>query len=478
MLVNKKGRFIGIQSLSCLSVLVVGMAPVQVHAADGEVDADSMSLMPPARSGECYGKVRVPAQYKTESVNVITKQATNSFAITGAKFKDGTKKVLIQDGYKKLTAVQPVVTKVNDVFQVSPAKTQWVRGSAKGTIPMTDGDKRDLSAAGVNISDVAVGSCIYEHYKAPVTVNTEEQVLVSQASEKIEVQDAKFQKASENVMVKAGYNRIIEVPAVFKEVDERVLVEPATSVWKKGTGPIQRINNLTGEIMCRVDVPAVYKTVQKKVIDVAPVVTRVAQPAEYKKFDTQQLLGDAKVVRTAIPAVYKTMEKKTPNGAGSFNWLERKSSSAANGEATGRVLCHTETPAKEIKYTRTIVSTPGRVVEETIPAKYREVAVQNLQTDAASSSVPIAAVSSTVEKRIKVSDARFEWQPILCETNMTGDVVSRVQQALKDNGYAVGAIDGVLGKGTFRAIERYQGDKSLSRGGITLETMKSLGVSL
>ena len=481
MVMYKKGRFFGIQSLSCMSVLLIGLAPVQVHAAsnDGEVmDADVTSLMPPARSGECYGKVRVPAQYKTELIDVITKQATNSFAISPPKFKASSKRVMVKPGYNKLTAVQPVVATVNDVFVVTPASTRWVRGSTKGTLPITAGDKRDLGAAGIDMSDVAVGSCVYEHYKAPNVTSTSEQVLVSQVSEKIEVQDAKFEKSTENVLIKAAHNRVVEVPAVFKSVDERVLVEPATSVWKTGTGPIQRINNLTGEIMCRVDVPAVYKTVKKSVVDIAPIVTKVAKPAEYKKFDIEKLVADAKEVRTAIPAVYKTMLKKSVDGEGSYAWLDRKSTSKVNGEATGRVLCNTAVPASEIKFKRTTVTTAGRVLKEAVPAKYRQVETVELVADAASTAVPIAAVSSKVEKRTKISDARFEWQPVLCETNMTKDVVARVQQALKDNGYTVGSIDGVLGKGTYRAVERYQGDKKLSRGGITLETIKALGVNL
>lgn len=482
MVMNKKGRFVGIQALSCLPVLLVGLAPVQSLAATDEntvsLAADSTSLMPPARSGECYGKVQVPAQYKTESIDVITKQATNTFSITGPKFKDSSKRVLIKDAYTKLEAVQAVIEEVNDVFEVSPASTRWVRGGLEGTIPMTAGDKSDLVAAGVDLNDVDPGSCMYEHYKAPAITTAAEQVLISQASEKIEIEEATFRKGTENVLIKSAFNRLVEVPASFKEVDDRVLVEPATSVWKKGTGPIQRINNLTGEIMCRVDVPAVYKNIKKQVIDTAPLVTKVAQPAQYKIINIEKLVTDAKEIRTPVPAVYKTMNKKRVEGEGSFKWLDRKSRSAANGEPTGRVLCNQAIPAETIAYKRDVVTTPGRVVKTTEDPRYREVSVVELVQDSSSKIVPIPAVSTKYEKRSKISDARFEWQPILCETNVTNAVVTRLQQSLKDNGYSVGSIDGVLGKGTYRAIERYQTDKNLSRGGITMETIKSLGVSL
>ncbi len=482
MVLNKKSRFAGIQALSCLPVLLAGLTPGQALAATDDsavaMAAESTSLMPPARSGECYGKVQVPAQYKTESIDVITKQATNSFAITGPKFKDSSKRVLIKDAYTKLEAVQAVVEEVNDVFEVSPASKRWVRGGLESAIPMTAGDKSDLAEAGVNLTDIDPGTCMYEHYKAPATVTVAEQVLISQASEKIEVQEATFRKGTENVLIKSAFNRLIEVPAVFKEVEDRVLVEPATSVWKKGTGPIQRINNLTGEIMCRVDVPAVYESIKKQVVGTAPLVTKVAQAAQYKLINIEKLVVDAKEIRTPVPAVYKTMNKKRVEGEGSFSWLDRESNVAANGEPTGRVLCNQAIPAETIAYKRKVVTTPGRVVKTTEDPKYREVSVVELVQDSSSKSVPIPAVSSKYEKRTKVSDARFEWQPILCETNVTNAVVTRLQQSLKDNGYSVGSIDGVLGKGTFRAIERYQSDKNLSRGGITLETIKSLGVSL
>ena len=482
MLKNKKSRFVGVQSLSCLSMLLVVLTPMQAQAATEDaavaMSADSTSLMPPARSGECYGKVQVPAQYKTESIDVITKQASNSFAITGPKFKDSAKRVLIKDAYTKLTAIQPVTEEVNDIFEVSAAATRWVRGDLESSIPMTAGDKSDMVAAGVSLDDVEAGTCMYEHYKEPVIVDEAEQVLISQASESIEVQEATFRKGTENVLIKSSFNRMVEVPAVFKEIDDRVLVEPATSVWKKGTGPIQRINNLTGEIMCRVDVPAVYESIKKQVISTAPSVKKVAQPAQYKIINVDKLVNDAKEIRTPIAAVYKTMIKKRVDGEASFSWLNRKSASAANGKPTGRVLCNQAIPAQTIAYKRKVVTAPGRVVKTTEDPRYREVSIVELVQDSSSQSVPIAAESTKYEKRIKVSDARFEWQPILCETNVTNAVVTRLQQSLKDNGYSVGSIDGILGKGTYRAIERYQSDKNLSRGGITMETIKALGVSL
>jgi hypothetical protein len=55
-------------------------------------------------------------------------------------------------------------------------------------------------------------------------------------------------------------------------------------VWKKGRGPIEKIDAATGEIMCLVEVPATYK-----VMDTPPTTREVTVPAEYKTVKVQKL---------------------------------------------------------------------------------------------------------------------------------------------------------------------------------------------
>lgn len=57
------------------------------------------------------------------------------------------------------------------------------------------------------------------------------------------------------------------VPAVYKTTTEEVLESPAQTVWKKGRGPIEKLDNATGEIMCLVEIPAKYRTIQKVVLE-------------------------------------------------------------------------------------------------------------------------------------------------------------------------------------------------------------------
>jgi len=104
--------------------------------------------------------------------------------------------------------------------------------------------------------------------------------------------------------------------------------------------------------------------------------------------------------------------------------------------------------------------------------------VRKLVSNASEKRSAIPAEYKTVSKRSKVSGESLEWRQVLCETNMTKDVAMRVQQALKDAGYNVGAVDGIPGGATLRAVEEYQRKKGLPTGGLTIRTLESRGVGI
>ena len=58
----------------------------------------------------------------------------------------------------------------------------------------------------------------------------------------------------------------------------------------------------------------------------------------------------------------------------------------------------------------------------------------------------------TVWKKGAGPITRIEWRPVLCQTNMSADVVRRIQTALKSSGHNPGPIDGVMGHETMVAV--------------------------
>ncbi len=138
----------------------------------------------------------------------------------------------------------------------------------------------------------------------------EEKVLVTEASEDAKVIPAKYEWVKEQVLVKEQSENWIEVPAQYETVTEEILVKPASTAWKKGRGPIERIDNATGEIMCLIETPAEYKSVSKRVMTAAPSTKKVVIPAEYKTVEKRVMVTPPQVQKITIPAEYKTVKVK------------------------------------------------------------------------------------------------------------------------------------------------------------------------
>lgn len=136
----------------------------------------------------------------------------------------------------------------------------------------------------------------------------EEKVLVQEASEKIRVIPPKYGWKEEQVLVEEASTKLIEVPAQYETVTEKVLVREGYTTWKKGRGPIERIDNGTGEIMCLVEVPPEYRTVTKRVLKTPAGVKEVALPAEYRTVKRRVVIEPAKTMTDQIPADYKTVK--------------------------------------------------------------------------------------------------------------------------------------------------------------------------
>ena len=134
-----------------------------------------------------------------------------------------------------------------------------------------------------------------------------ERVLVEEESERLEVIPATYKTVTERVLVKPESKKLVPVPAKYENQTERVLVKEGYTTWKKGTGPIQRIDQSTGEIMCLVEVPPEYKTITKRVMVTPPTSKEVVIPAEYNTV-TKRVVDRAASTRTVkIPAKYKTV---------------------------------------------------------------------------------------------------------------------------------------------------------------------------
>ena len=137
-----------------------------------------------------------------------------------------------------------------------------------------------------------------------------QQVMVREPSKKLQIVPARYEWVEEQVMVKEASSELLTEPAVYENVVEQLLVKPAYTTWKKGRGPIEKIDHATGEIMCLVEVPAEYKTVTKRKLVKKATAREVAIPAQYNTVKKRVMVEPAKTVEVEIPAEYETVRVK------------------------------------------------------------------------------------------------------------------------------------------------------------------------
>jgi len=467
------------RSTGC-SALVLTVALVGNLAAEEALSPDSKPELglEGGDANQCFARVSVPAVFRTEPVKTETRSETSRFTVTPPVFKSGTETVTLAPAYKSIEAIQPEIVDSVETIEILPATTQWVRDSLEGTQPVTRGELSEIAAAGIDVPNVEPGACFVEHFFEPTLQDIPTKILVSEATEKLSVEDAVLKEEVVTVTTKPAFTRLVEVPPTFKDVIEKVQVSTATKQWETECGAVEQVDHMTGETLCLVDVPPQFEEVATKVIDIPALITKVEKAAETETVDTQVLVSDAVEVRDEIAEVYDSIDRQRVSKPARYSWLAQGQKPAFGAKPTGRTACFVETPAKIAEYTRKVVKTPGRFVAKQIPAKTSTVEIEELVTEAISTPYNEPAEFSSVERRIKISDPRLEWQPVLCQVNISEDIIAQVQKALTQEGFEPGPIDGVMGRGTTRAISLYQQANQIADGGLTMETLEKLGVDL
>ncbi|MGI9487130.1 MAG: peptidoglycan-binding domain-containing protein [Geminicoccaceae bacterium] len=246
---------------------------------------------------------------------------------------------------------------------------------------------------------------------------TEEAVLVKEASTRLETVPAEYETVTEKVLVKPAGRKLVTVPATYRTTEESILDKPAHTVWKRGSGPIDNA----------------LKTTYDE--STGEVMCLVEVAATYRTIEKRTLIAPATTKEVVTPAEYKTVTKKRLKSA-------------------------------------------AQTREVTVPAEYETVRVQKLIEPAREQATEVPAQYETVSKRAKLTDEKLAWREVLCDVNMTADVVRTLQTRLSRSGHYGGRIDGLFGPKTIRAVNSYAKAKKLPVGAsyIPIETASALGV--
>ena len=279
------------------------------------------------------------------------------------------------------------------------------------------------------------GQCFARVFVPPTYRTYSESVLKHEASSRVEVIPAKYEWVKERVLVKEASERLELIPAKYKWVEEKVMVKSASSRMEE----VPARYEWTEERILVKPAHTTWKKgrglIEKVDNTTGEIMCLVEVPAEYKTVRKRVLRESAKTREVEIPASFKTVKK--------------------------RVMVEPPTQRKV-----------------QIPAEYRTIKVRKMVTPPQEKRIEIPAKYQSISRSEQVTEGRMEWHQVLCETNVTPNVIADIQSALHGAGHDPGPIDGIYGPRTRSAVKTYQKEKGLPSGGLTFDTIKSLGISI
>ena len=164
--------------------------------------------------------------------------------------------------------------------------------------------------------------CYAKVKTGPTFKNAVKRVQVSPAvNKRVLVRGPQYTYTSRRVQVRPATHTYSYRPAQYRNISKRVLVKPAHYAWQKGKrGPITRIDNMTGEILCRVKVPAVYRTVVQKVLVRPGQRIKRNIPAVYRTVKQKRLASPAQYRNIRRPARFVNKTYRIQTGGVGYRW--------------------------------------------------------------------------------------------------------------------------------------------------------------
>jgi len=230
-------------------------------------DVSSQLFPPNAQPGRCYSRVLIPAQYKTSTEQVLTREATEQVSIKPAQYQWGQKQVLIKEASTKVIPVPARYEQVTEQVLIKPAYTESIAVPAQ-----------------------------YETVK--------EQVLDKPAHTAWKRGNG-FRSSALQTRIDNGTGEVmclVEVPASYKTITRTVLKTPATTKT--------------------VEYPAQYDTVTKRIVVEEATTKTIEIPAEYATVKVRELVTKEQELRSTIPAQYETVSRSEKVEDEQLKWSE------------------------------------------------------------------------------------------------------------------------------------------------------------
>jgi hypothetical protein len=234
---------------------------------------------------------------------------------TQQKAEEAEKKVV-----EKETKVEETVKKAE-----TPTKQAETQPSSTPKSTSTASAEKNTPATGDVPENAEPGKCYAKCNVADKYDIVKEEVVVQPRTIKKERVAAQYKTVIDTVMTQPKTIKKARTEAVYEIVKEEVMVTPATTKWVKGKSDVGCLspNPKDCEVLVLVEIPAVYKTVEKKILKEDEVIEDVVIPGEYAAVKREVLEKEESFKDIEMPAQYKVVEKKVMVEKGGYQvWRE------------------------------------------------------------------------------------------------------------------------------------------------------------
>ncbi len=307
----------------------------------------------------------------------------------------------------------------------------------------------------------------------------------------------KVETYSEHVMVQPGHTETRTVPEVSEMVMEDVVVKPEHVIRRTVDAVTheEMVTEVVRPASFREErIPAQYemrtehvmiKPARREWVRTDGIATGAAlvtpgdhQPVPYRADGTLTWPGkDAQQVHTDDETAEYLRQ-----GSGQPVWCLKLvpgvyEDRTTRVEVTPASVRHIEIPAVTRQVSHTVVDVPEHIEDVTVPAVTEKRRVRRVIHEAHSESYQVDPVYQDVDRQRISGEPKPVWRQVVCARNATPQKIMEIQRALAANGYDPGPIDGHIGKGTVSAMQKFQADKGLAQGQMSVEAVQKLGVA-
>lgn len=258
----------------------------RLGATDDESDTDGKTRPPNipgplvAKAGECYAQVIVPAKFEAVTEKVLKREAASRFETIPAKFETKMERVLVREAETRIEVIPAVFETITEQVELQPASKK---------IEQIPPEYETVT------EEVMVEPARREwKYLSELEAGGGE----AQASPAQMVERFGDYKVIDTRVEDVGVMCLVEIPATYKTIEKRVVKEPARTreeIIPATYGTVEKVVVKTPAQTREIVIPAEYKMVAKTVMTEPARTREIVIPAEFEERTVQEKVSDASI---------------------------------------------------------------------------------------------------------------------------------------------------------------------------------------